>query len=508
MWLKRSYRRVTAIAMTVLIVGAPSQALAGKPATEEIRGVQIICERLSGADGTAAQLYFVALEAGEVFGELVAWLPGSDPEVDPIDLYGFPVSGTADSYAASATFDLFDASGGDGEPPVAEFEALHDEGEQPQEPVGTAQLEVALAPLGDPETVVNRYHFGNQTEHDTISVQNLSVDGTVQILNTDPIPADGCFAQAVQESLFATQPHAFVSHDSFGPYLTCVWEGPESFVYLDLLDLGRDGSFASLFMESAEGFIFGDGEAVFSRTSVAAEMMLSLGFFDGEEEQEPIEVGTASVRASFTIQRPVTTVLLSQGVREKGTVREYLLDGQLELVVNGTTQVLTLDPVSCSGGEFRTSFFANRANGPRSRSPGNDEPEGARTLLIDRTARQITAGAQPDAEIGTACLDFGEEEGEGSPDLFGRTVWYTLVGTGSTVTIDTARSDFDTVLAVYQVADGEFLEVACDDDVYDEQTDRFSFQAAVTLALEEGETYYVQVGGFDGQFGHLRLRAE
>jgi hypothetical protein len=76
------------------------------------------------------------------------------------------------------------------------------------------------------------------------------------------------------------------------------------------------------------------------------------------------------------------------------------------------------------------------------------------------------------------------------------------VGTGGPVTIDTAGSDFDTVLGVYTGSPGSFTQVACVDDVFEPD---FSLQARVTIETIAGVTYYVQAGGFGGDAGHLQL---
>ena len=55
---------------------------------------------------------------------------------------------------------------------------------------------------------------------------------------------------------------------------------------------------------------------------------------------------------------------------------------------------------------------------------------------------------------------------EGEFDTFGRTLWYTIEGTGDPVTVDTGGSNFDTLIGVYEL-DGEvFTEIACIDDVF------------------------------------------
>ena len=96
-------------------------------------------------------------------------------------------------------------------------------------------------------------------------------------------------------------------------------------------------------------------------------------------------------------------------------------------------------------------------------------------------------------------------------DGVGHTLWYSFTGTGDAVTIDTAGSNFDTVIAVY---DDEFVELACNDDVEFGPVG-FTFQAALTIDTFEDATYYVQAGGYmnpfegvDAQFGRLRIALE
>ena len=54
------------------------------------------------------------------------------------------------------------------------------------------------------------------------------------------------------------------------------------------------------------------------------------------------------------------------------------------------------------------------------------------------------------------------------------------------------------------VRDGdELVEVACVDDLFGD-----TLQARATVATEAGTTYLVQVGGFAGQFGRLRISVQ
>ena len=91
----------------------------------------------------------------------------------------------------------------------------------------------------------------------------------------------------------------------------------------------------------------------------------------------------------------------------------------------------------------------------------------------------------------------------------GRTVWYSVVGTGYPITIDARGSDFDTVIAAYTSSANDLVQVGCVDDDEIGQT-----QGLLTFDATLGTTYLVQIGGVIGQFdgdpedpqwGRLRL---
>ena len=88
------------------------------------------------------------------------------------------------------------------------------------------------------------------------------------------------------------------------------------------------------------------------------------------------------------------------------------------------------------------------------------------------------------------------------------TVWYRFTGTGGPVTVDTAGSDYDTVVAVY-TADGSggYTPVpgGCVDDVPLAPVGR-TLQAKVTIQTIAGTAYYVQIGGFPEAFTYGNLK--
>jgi hypothetical protein len=81
-----------------------------------------------------------------------------------------------------------------------------------------------------------------------------------------------------------------------------------------------------------------------------------------------------------------------------------------------------------------------------------------------------------------------------SPDV------YYMIEADSTgfVTLDTAGSNFDTVLAVYDGCEGAMLE--CNDDALG-----LGYQSRVTMLLNKGQTYSVRIAGYNGATGQFDL---
>ncbi|OGO51099.1 MAG: hypothetical protein A2148_07000 [Chloroflexi bacterium RBG_16_68_14] len=88
----------------------------------------------------------------------------------------------------------------------------------------------------------------------------------------------------------------------------------------------------------------------------------------------------------------------------------------------------------------------------------------------------------------------------GAPVEKGATVWYRFTAPSSgTVSANTSDSFFDTVLAAYAGSALNALTlIDCDDDT-------FGLQSEVSFTATAGTTYYLQVGGYAGATGDLRL---
>ena len=197
--------------------------------------------------------------------------------------------------------------------------------------------------------------------------------------------------------------------------------------------------------------------------------------------------GSASVEATFSLLGvPVTSTVLSQNSRERVTQQGLLPDGTL---VFPTGDEFTLDDEHCFAATFDSHLAFTPSAGPKpgGKAPVNDTPEGALPIRIGGVVNAQTGGTAPDPEMQvTTCP-------EPPPfDAVGHTLWFSFTGTGGPVTIDSGGSNFDTVVAVY---DDELNELACIDDNEFEPVG-FTFQGALTVDTVEGDTYYVQAGGF------------
>jgi hypothetical protein len=92
------------------------------------------------------------------------------------------------------------------------------------------------------------------------------------------------------------------------------------------------------------------------------------------------------------------------------------------------------------------------------------------------------------------------QSGEPRPCDTGATVWYRLsVSEATTVVADTYGSDYDTVLAAYQGTTLSTLDLLeCNDDT-------FGLQSEVAFDAVPGQTYHIQVGGYESDRGGYEL---
>lgn len=294
---------------------------------------------------------------------------------------------------------------------------------------------------------------------------------------------------------FATNPSSFVDRfDNFS--LSCSWETAGGQV--DLFAGGDTfGASAELFVSDASGDYAGFDEAAVLTTSA----------FEGSWDlflQPDGETVVGSASASATLAATGEVIRTKDGSPPsfvRFETRPFNVDGSLDLTTPGGSQSLPMDGDHCFAAQQHEFDHAVRPAGPKPGPLANDAPNGAIAAKLGKTNRVVTGANAEAAE--EPCTVIDEETQETVEVPFGFTAWWTFKGTGGQVTIDTAGSTFDTVLAVYTGSPGSFTQVACVDDVLDP---RFSLQAKATIPTSAGTTYWVQAGGFGGDSGHLEVQ--
>ena len=131
-------------------------------------------------------------------------------------------------------------------------------------------------------------------------------------------------------------------------------------------------------------------------------------------------------------------------------------------------------------------------------APDNDNLVAAIDITtLPYTNQQITHEAVNEpAELLSKCFnDF-------TTKLVSASVWYQYTATrDQTVTLDTLGSDYDTLLSVWQGTRHPLTEVDCNDDNGNQ------IQSHLSLSLEKGTIYYINISGFRGATGNLILNA-
>ncbi len=463
---------------TVLLTALlPATASAGKATKFTDHHVGAFCETPVEGGFVSAGIDSSS-EFGQ-FGGASVWLDPAVEFEDPAAISGS--SETAEvvegdpQVLLSSTFDVFDPDGN---------------------PLGEASLALTMHRVGDPEPLEPFPNNGNHKFIEEGTSQSLEGTGVLTLPDGE-IALPSCSGDITDRSLFETNPTAFVSANQ-GVGLDCFWETDEARAFLSVTDdtfgFRADAGVATatldVFSTSSTGSI--------DASSMAAEMEL-VDDFTGDTY-------TASAEATFSpIGTPVKSTLT--GSKSRVRVLEQALDPAGSLDFSADLGSFQIDDEHCNASTFDNHALTTQPKGPKSGpAPANDTPDGAIALAPGSRLNTSNVGASVDAEAPIETCP------EGQRDNMGRTLWYAIEGTGGPITIDTAGSNFDTLIGVYVDDGGSLTEVACIDDVFYEPIGS-SYQAALTLDTEDGVTYLVQIGGFfdpifgDGipQVGRLRL---
>ncbi|MCB9452717.1 MAG: hypothetical protein H6672_14865 [Anaerolineaceae bacterium] len=175
--------------------------------------------------------------------------------------------------------------------------------------------------------------------------------------------------------------------------------------------------------------------------------------------------------------------------------------------VEETTEEPTLPPVETPPPSRSTEPTAVGKDTSLFAPPSAEDLAAAAVPVNDDFANAISVGVLPftDSEDTTAAT---LEVGEPSPTCglnSSFTIWYDFTPSASvSYLFTTAGSDFDTIIGVYTGASvGALTQVGCNDDA-----STTTFTSQVTLALNAGTTYHIQVGGYNGRYGNAIFTAQ
>lgn len=483
-------RRISVIAITaasLLTAGLPATALAARPDNMHDSLVDLACEGLT-IDGGTVSFYVGVSSTYGGYVDLRFWEAPNDPlETDPswISTWGQDAVISPGGDVLTATFNL------------VEYEFV-DEWEMPYgDEVGTAALTATLTAVDEPEAYSSSGRDGNRLYSFAGSTQPLAAEGRLELpggLVFDDLT--GCSAARHTSDVFMTNPRTSISE--WGEqFLSCYWSSETSTVSLTAIDYGQ-ASYSEMWVADAGGFASGYTETpVFTTRAFAAEFVLTAH----DEATETVDVvGSADAAAEIAAGGRFSDLHREGDTKVRVSGQNLLVGGTLSVETAAGSQDLTMDDQSCFSQAVDYQTITTNPTTGRGLIPANDAPESAVALEAGDSVRVRTSGASewPEASCVVDEAEYGQIE-----IPLGKTVWYAVAGTGGEVTIETAGSDFDTVLGVYTGDEMGLSQVACVDDVYGEAT--FSLQASVTFTTEPGVTYYVQAGGYAAASGTLRL---
>ena len=449
---------LAALAATLLLAGSAGGAAAGAfKESDHVRDLG--CDSLATSAGTA----FFYASISDLFG--------TDAFLDVLD--------EADQLVWTRDADR---------PAAVTFGPTSAQVTIPLLPSGEAHITASLDPAAD-ISFTDAGKDGNSRYKTTVSGTALAASGTLTLPGESPATfgPDGCNASDVRVDTFFSQPHASVRSFS-ATNGTCDLTTP-------------DGDTAAVFMAIDDATLFLDasvndsgGDAVGASGAgdiIAGGVAMTLDEYDPETGDPTSTHSTAEVSLTESAD-DFSYVLRSSNGAQRVTGSLVDVAGVL------TTSIGTFDLDPCVITALRGKEHTTPSNGPKpgGKRPANDLPAGAMTLTAGSKTSVSTKGAQVPSEAGYPCMVVEDFEGGVVTIPVEHTVWYAVSGTGRSITVDTAGSNFDTVIAVYGGAPVAGAPISCVDDTPLEPFGR-TLQASVTFATVPGTTYWVQAGGLN-----------
>ena len=472
-------RAVTAILLVLAAaLMVPTSVMAAKAQRSTDSSLNLFCPVLRSDAGTVSLSGWIG-DRGGTYLEFGFWPTQVEPWESQPTLVGYSMSTLLDDTSVEVTFDVYSTDDtGEGE-------------EEPVDPssVGQATLVASFQPTGEAETFVDHLRDGNQQYRSSGSWERLAVSGSLVLPDNRTFDLSGCDASNFAQSTFVNVPSVSTAH-SKSVMVICNWSTDAGYVTFSAGDSPNAETGVWLWIEGGDGFFYGNGTGSISTSALEASVEM---FSASEETETPIGRATASAILTSGDRISATNTFGDSRYSVKGV---WLIpDGSLTLELPvGSTTTLTMDEEHCTGSSFHQSKVPARTE--HANPVANDTPDAAVPLKLFDNVSVSTAGTVETPEA-ICLLDDGEGTFEGP---LTNTVWWRIEGTGSAITVDTAGSTFDTMVAVYLVeGDKVGPQVGCVDDV-DE-----SLQARITFETVADASYLVQTGGFGGETGDLNV---
>jgi hypothetical protein len=486
-------RRVLVLAaMAALIIGTiPSVAGAARADRFTEDGLGMACLLQSEEQGTVYMESQVTAEYGG-FAGLYWWEPGLEPFSDLPTL----ISGE-NTVTASVEGNSMDAS-------MELYVFVDDpEGNNYGDPAGQATLSAIFELKGEPIYYSDRSHGSNaQFRYESVQ-QPLTATGSLTLPSATYDDLSECQAVREHVTFFATNPDTFIER-SDGIGLTCEWTDADRSVLLFANTERSSETYSELIVTDASGEYFSSGDASLTTEAFSAAWELRSPGGGGDIVPAAVDgeiFGSATASATLTPTGEGDRIIdRSHDQMTKFTYEILAVSGELSVTTQLGTANLAMDGEHCTANtaDVLARFSSPHAAGGRPLA--NDLPGDAEPIDIGQSVSVSTAGT--DTEPEAPCLI--DEEGGQFEIPFGHTAWWTMAGTGGDVTVDTAGSDFDTVVGVYVLQGEELVQVGCVDDVFVEE-EGGTLQARLTVATEAEVTYLIQAGGYGGSTGQLEL---
>ncbi|MDH4118007.1 MAG: hypothetical protein OEW30_11535 [Acidimicrobiia bacterium] len=476
---KRSIILVALLALTAITVGPAGPALAGPPSTYDYDLTYADCGFDVDTGWVGLQLFRPNL-VNEYSEQPAIYIQVYQAEDDVWNQTANPTDVEFVGDGFEAELELYSEATGD--------------------VVGTATVLGTLEQVGDVEfrfddqrkagnSLVREYQSGAEvvvTGWLEVSIEGYS--GTFDL-------SEGCSGERTVGTIHQTNPAGFTNH-WWSVYFGCDVTSADGWTAAVAVDkVQGDGQVPPNFEVNAwapgmslddEPALAGWGHDV---KTTASSLSAEVDLWDTRSDAPD---GMAVIEATFTTGAVFEYELFFEGARVVWEFTTLIVEGNLTI----EDTVFELD--GCEGELVSVDTVAHPTQSQgKGKIPANDLPEGA--FALERVSNDHNRLASPEPEA--PCVIDEDEE-----IPLGKTLWYTLGGTGETLTVTTDGSDFDTVIGVYTLVDGEFVQLACVDDVAGE--DYYTNLATVEFATTAGDTYYLQVGGYDGQSGLLKVAVD